>query len=91
MIEKREVRETLIKIFKEISLASEEEFLGDQPLNDIYDSMTQIEIYNEIDDAYAIEAEFEEVAKLRTFNEILDFVFERVSSLPSPSPSSPEQ
>ena len=50
-----------------------------QPLAEVFDSLTQIEIYNELDDIYDIDVEFEEIVALTTFDEIVDLVFSKLS------------
>ena len=79
MVDKSDIRENLIKIFKEVSLAEEEEFIDNQPLEDVLDSLSFIEIYNEIDDQYALEVELEEVIRLKNFDEVVDLVFTKLS------------
>lgn len=79
MVLKSEVRENLIKIFKEVSLCEEEEFIDNQPLEDVLDSLSFIEIYNEIDDQYEIEAELEEVVQLKTFDEVVELVYSKLT------------
>lgn len=83
MTEKNDVRQNLIRIFKEVSLCEEEEFIDNQPLNDLFDSLTFIEIYNEIDDEYPIEAELEELVELRNFDEVVALVSKKLAELES--------
>jgi acyl carrier protein len=69
----------LVKIFKECSLCDENEFTDNQPLNDLFDSMTRIEILNEIDDKYELNVGFEKIIDLNTFDDVVNFIFEKVA------------
>ncbi|MFT5193817.1 MAG: acyl carrier protein [Cellvibrionaceae bacterium] len=79
MLLKNEVRTDLVKIFKECSLCDENEFTDNQPLNDLFDSMTRIEILNEIDDKYELNVGFEKIIDLNTFDDVVNFIFEKVA------------
>ena len=77
MDNKHAVRQTLIEIFKDCSLCDESEFVHNQPLNDLFDSMTRIEILNEIDDQWELDVNLESIIKLNTFDEVVDFVYSK--------------
>ncbi|MFK7802513.1 MAG: acyl carrier protein [Anaerolineae bacterium] len=78
MSTKHEVRTELVEIFKECSLCDEHEFADNQPLNDLFDSMTRIEILNEIDDKWELNVGFEKIIDLNTFDDVVNFIFEKV-------------
>ena len=79
MSTKSEVRSELVEIFKECSLCDESEFAENQPLNDLFDSMTRIEILNEIDDKWELNVGFEKIIDLNTFDDVVNFIFEKVA------------
>lgn len=82
-----EVRTDLVQIFKECSLCDESEFIDNQPLNDLFDSMTRIEILNEIDDKYELNVGFEKIIDLNTFDDVVNFIFEKVAQPARPMQS----
>lgn len=75
---KDEIRQSLTEIIQEVGLVEPEEFTAGQPLGELFDSLTQIEIYNEIDDAYPLDVEFEEVLQMETFEHIVDFIYKKM-------------
>ena len=77
-MKKEEIRQSLIAIFEEVGMVEPEEFMAGQPLAELFDSLTQIEIYNEIDDRYPLDVEFEEVLQMETFEHIVEFIFEKL-------------
>ena len=79
MSTKSEVRSELVEIFKDCSLCDESEFIDNQPLNDLFDSMTRIEILNEIDDKWELNVAFEKIIDLNTFDDVVNFIFEKVA------------
>ena len=79
MSTKSEVRSELVEIFKECSLCDESEFTENQPLNDLFDSMTRIEILNEIDDKWELNVGLEKIIDLNTFDDVVNFIFEKVA------------
>lgn len=78
MSTKSEIRRELVEIFKECSLCDESEFVDNQPLNDLFDSMTRIEILNEIDDKWELNVGLEAIADLNTFDDVFHFIVRRV-------------
>lgn len=79
MTAKTEIRTELAEIFKECSLCDESEFIDNQPLNDLFDSMTRIEILNEIDDRWELNVGLETIVDLNTFDEVVDFIARKVA------------
>jgi acyl carrier protein len=70
----QEIRAKLTKIFKEETKLNEDDFLQGQPLANLVDSLTLLEIVCQVEDEFGLEIEDEQIPDLKTFDDVVDGV-----------------
>ncbi len=74
----QDVRLTLINIIKAQAGLEEAEFVNAESFEDIIDSLTMLEIVCQIEEAFDIEIEDEQIPAITSFNEAVNFVTQLV-------------
>jgi acyl carrier protein len=70
----QEIRAKLTEIFKEETKLNEDDFLQGQPLANLVDSLTLLEIVCQVEDEFGLEIEDEQIPDLKTFDDVVDGV-----------------
>ena len=70
----QEIRAKLTEIFKAEVKLNEDDFLQGQPLSDIVDSLTLLEIVCQVEDEFDLEIEDEQIPNLKTFDDVVSGV-----------------
>ncbi|MBN1995566.1 MAG: acyl carrier protein [Anaerolineae bacterium] len=68
----QEIRTKLVEIFEEEAKLDRDELLQGQPLANLIDSLTLLEIVCQIEDTFELEIEDEQIPELKTFADVVE-------------------